>query len=112
MADTILVFNAQNSAPDTIEVFYTAPSSGLGTRIKAFSAANPSGASVSYKAYIYSSSGGVVLALVPQTIVVRDKADFGAAAINQVIPPGGTLRMESSTALALNFYITGVEQTS
>lgn len=112
MTDIVLVFNDKNTAPDTIEAFYTSPASGLGTRIKSFTAANDSSASVSYKAYIYSSSGGAVDAVIPQTIVVKDKADFGPAIINQVIPPGGTLRMESSTADALNFYVTGVEQSS
>jgi hypothetical protein len=112
MTDSVLVFNAANTVVDTVESFYTSPSGGLGTRIKSFTAANNGETSISYKAYIYSSSGTVVAAIVPQTIVVIDRADYGPAIVNQVIPPGGTLRMESSTADDLNFYVTGVEQES
>jgi hypothetical protein len=113
MADSILVFNQKNTAPDTIEVFYTAPNNVTGVRVKAFTASNDVGSSRSYKAYIYSSSGTAVDAIIPQTIVVKDKSDFGAPIINQLIPPGGTLRMESSSpdGTYLNFYVTGVIQT-
>ncbi len=99
-----------NSQPDEIQPFYTSPSNSNGTRIKAFSAVNNTTSSKSYKAYIYNSTGAVVSAVVPFTIVPRDVADYGASIVNQVIPPGGTLRMESSDANSINFYVTGLDQ--
>lgn len=110
MADSILAFNFESSAPDTIEAAYTAPVNSSGVRVKAFTASNDSSASVSYKAYIYNSAGVPVKSVIPMTIVVKDTADNGASLIGQVIPAGGTLRIESSTANALNFYITGIVQ--
>ena len=115
MADSTLVNSAQNTQVDTIQVFFTAlPSNagGSGVRIKAFTASNDSNnASVTYKGYIYDSTGTQVSgrAVIPQTIVVKDKFDLGPSAITQLIPPGGSLRMESSTADALTFRVTGLE---
>lgn len=110
MVDTVLVQNGSNTAADVIESFFPSPSGAgnNGTKIKAFTASNDTTASHSYKAYIYGSTGAP-LAVIPQTIVVRDKADYGASIIGQVIPKGGTLRMESSSADGsfLNFYVTG-----
>lgn len=110
MADSILVFNFENSAPDTIQIAYTSPQNSNGARIKAFTASNDSQTSVSYKAYIYNSAGVPVKSVIPMTIVVRDRADNGASCIGQVIPSGGSLRIESSTANALNFYVSGIVQ--
>lgn len=110
MAETILVESAQNASADTIELFYSSPSQGAGTVILAFSATNNSGASATYKAYIFNSLGALIQAVVPQTVVVRDKFDLGPASISQLIPPGGSLRMESSTASSIAFRVTGDEK--
>lgn len=111
MAETTLVSNAQNTEPDTIENFYNSPSNGSGTSILAFTASNDTLASVSYKAYIFDSSGDLVKAIIPQKIVVRDRFDLGVSAITHRVPAGGSLRMESSTALSLAFTVTGDPQT-
>lgn len=110
MTDSVLVFNAKNTGFDTIEQFYESPVGGNGTRIKAFTASNDTTSSISYKAYIYNEAGDLVSSVIPQTIVVRDRADYGSSIINQVVPAGGSLRMESSEADSLNFYVTGLEQ--
>lgn len=110
MTDSILAFNAKVSAADTVETIYTAPTLGAGVKIKSFSATNNTPASVSYKAYIYNSAGVPVSAIIPLKIVVRDRFDSGTAAVGQVIPPGGTLRVECSEADSINFYVTGLEQ--
>lgn len=110
MAIKPIVFNQKNAAADTIEEFYTSPASGNGTRIMAFTASNDTESSKTYKAYIFASSGDMVCSVVPQTIVVKDRADNGSTSVNHVIPAGGTLRMESSDADSLNFYVTGNEQ--
>lgn len=112
MADKPLVFNQTVNIADTIEIFYTSPPSGQGTRVKAFAASNNTESSRSYKAYIYDSTGSTVLAIIPFTIVVRDKVNFGSSIINQVIPAGGTLRIEASGTDGPNFYVTGLELSS
>lgn len=106
MADAVLVNSAQNTAADTIETFYT-DAGGNGTRITAFAATNNTVSSKSYKAYIFSPGGDILDAIVPQKIVVRDRFDLGPAITGQFIPPGGTLRMESSDADSIAFRVTG-----
>ena len=115
MVDTVLVQNDSNTAADTIESFFGSPSGAgnSGTKIKAFTASNDTLTSHSYKAYIYPAGwvagDDPVPAIIPQSIVVRDKADYGPSIIGQVIPKGGSLRMESTSADGsfLNFYVTG-----
>jgi hypothetical protein len=92
---------------DTITTLYTSPSSGNGTTITAFTAANSSGANASYKAYVYDSAGTAVDPAVPLKIVVRNRFDLGASIVNQIIPAGGTLRIENNIANSLSFKITG-----
>ncbi len=110
MAELILVNSKQNTSADTIEKFYDSPASGAGTVILAFSATNNTTQSASYKAYIFDASGAAIQAVVPQTIVVRDRFNLGPSAISQLIPPGGSLRMESSTATSIAFRVTGDEK--
>jgi hypothetical protein len=107
MAEDVLVFNAKNTFVDTVENFYTSTISGSGTRVNAFTATNALTSSVDYKAYVYDSSGAVQSAIIPQTTVVRDKFDLGPSIVGQLIPPGGSLRMESSQVGGISFYVTG-----
>ena len=107
MAEDVLVFNQKNTAVDTVEKFYDAIISGSGTRVNAFTASNALTSSVDYKAYIYDSTGSVQSAVIPQTTVVRDKFDLGPSVVGQLIPPGGSLRMESSQIGGILFYVTG-----
>lgn len=111
MTDTVLVSNFKSSLVDTPETVYTSPSTGLGTKIKAFTATNNTDSSKSYKAYIYDASGVPVSAVIPVTDIARDRYDVGSGAVNQIIPKSGTLRVESSAAASINFYVTGYEQT-
>ncbi len=97
---------------DEITILYTSPETSDGTVIRSFTVSNNSTASVSYKAYIYDSGGVTVGAIVPMKIVVKDKFDSATSAVNQTIPAGGTLRAENSTASALNFYMSGLEQVA
>ncbi len=107
MADAVLVNSALNTVVDTIEIFFTSPVSGGGTRITAFTASNNGAASASYKAYIFDSSGTVLEAVVPQKIVVKDRFDLGPSIVGQLIPNGGTLRMETSSLTTIAFRVTG-----
>ena len=109
MAEAILVNSAQNVAADSIQTFYTSPTSGSGTRVTAFTASNNTGSSKTYKAYIYDASGDMLDAVIPQKIIVPDRFDLGPSIVGQLMPPGGTLRMESSDALSIAFRVTGNE---
>ena len=75
----------------------------------AFTATNDTGSSQTYKGYIFDVSGDTKVAVIPQKIIVPDRFDLGPSMIGQVIPPGGTLRMESSDALSIAFRVTGNE---
>lgn len=110
MANTLLIDNQVIGTADTVETLYTSPAAGAGTLITAFTVSNNSLASASYKAYIHGSGVESVDAVVPLKIVVRDRFDSGPSIVNQVVPAGGTIRAENSTAGALSFYATGIEQ--
>ena len=109
MAEAILVNSAQNAAADSIQIFYTSPPTGSGTRVTAFTATNNTSSSKTYKAYIYDVSGDMLTAVIPQKIIVPDRFDLGPSIVGQLIPPSGTLRMESSAALSIAYRITGNE---
>lgn len=109
MADNVLVNSKENIEANTIESMYSSPVSGNGTLITAFSAINNSGVNASYRAYIYNSSGAAVSAVIPTKIVVRNKFDVAPSITNQLIPNGGSLRMESSAADSITFRVSGVE---
>ena len=106
MAVTTLVNSRQNAVADTIESFYTSPS---GTVITAFTATNNTDSNKTYKAYIYDVSGTELEAIIPLKIVIRSKTDLGSPIINQFIPQGGTLRIESSEADSISFRVSGRE---
>ena len=110
--ETVLVRNASNSQIDTVENFYTAPSNIDGVLISKFTASNNKTNGISYKAYIYDSSGVLVEPVIPFTIVARDRFDEGLGIAGHIIPPGGSLRIESSEIDGLNYYVTGQELTS
>jgi hypothetical protein len=99
--------NFSNSNVDTIEDIFTASTSN-NVVIESFTAANNSGVNASYKAYIVSPSG-IEQPQRPFKIVVWGEVDLGIGIINQVIPAGGALRVESSALNSIYFTITGRE---
>lgn len=112
MADVLMVDGEQNSVVDTIEIFYTAiapAAGGKGAKITAFSAANNGTASASYKGYIYDAFGASTGAIIPLKVIVKDRFDLGHSIVGQLIPAGGTLRMESSSLNTIEFRVTGKE---
>lgn len=108
MSDVVMVDGVTNTIADTIENVYTSPISGNGTKITAFSAINDTDTNASYKAYIYNSSGDQKCA-VPFKVVVRYRYDVAPSITNQIIPPGGSLRVESNRADSICFRVSGVE---
>ena len=109
MTDVVIVDSRSNGVADGVEQFYQSPTGGNGTIITAFSAINNSGVNASYKAYIYDSTGAAVEPVIPTKIVVRNRFDIAPSITNQLIPNGGSLRMESSAADSITFRVSGVQ---
>jgi hypothetical protein len=102
-----IVSNFSNATVDLAEIVFTAPTAS-NVVIESFTAANNSGVNASYKAYIVSPSG-VEQPQRPFKIVVWGEVDLGIGIINQVIPAGGTLKVESSAIDSIYFTVTGRE---
>jgi len=109
MAIKQLVDNFVNSQVDAAQVAFTAPAT-IAVTIDSFTAANNSQVNASYKAYIKTSTG-VLSPQVPFKVVVWGENDLGIGIVNQVIPPGGSLQVESSALDSLYFTVSGREIT-
>lgn len=107
--DIQIVSNKTNEASDTLETFYTAPSNLDGVRIDSFTAANNSLSNKAYKAYIVDKDGDSINPQIPYRIVVWEEKDLGIGIVGQLIPPGGTLRMECNAANSVYFTVSGKE---
>jgi hypothetical protein len=104
---TQLADSATNSVADTAQAIFTAPSTGNGVLIDSFTAANQSTANASYKAYITGLGEPATNPVIPYRIVVWNEIDLGGGLINQLIPPGGALQVEQSTANSIYFTVSG-----
>ena len=102
-----IVDNFLNTIVDTAQVAYTAPAT-KDTVIDVFTLTNNSAVNASYKAYIKSSTG-VLSPIIPFKVVVWGENDLGIGAVNQVIPAGGTLQIESSALTSLYLTVSGRE---
>jgi hypothetical protein len=107
MATLQIVDNKANLNVDTVEAFYTAPQ-GQDVVIESFTASNNSSVNANYSAYIQTLTGGLQ-PQIPFKIVVWGENDLGIGIVNQVIPAGATLRMESSAIDSIYFTVTGRE---
>ena len=107
MATLQIASNYSNSIANTIQTVYASPAKGS-TVIESFTAANNSGINASYKAYIVSSDG-VEQPLRPLKVVVWGEIDLGIGVVNQAIPAGGSLKVESSVIDSIYFTVTGRE---
>lgn len=104
--DSVLVNGLTATLANTLEIIYTASSDTL---IKAVTASNPTNINASYVMNIVPSSGDITKPEIPFRVVVRLKADLATEVIGQVIPSGGTLRIETSAADSISFRVTGRE---
>ena len=109
MATKQLIDNFLNSSVGTVEVAFTAPLRSS-VAIDSFTVANNSNVNASYKAYIKSSTG-ILSPQVPFKVVVWGENDLGIGIVNQVIPAGGSLQVESSALDSLYFTVSGREVT-
>ena len=98
--------NYSNTIADTVQTAVLASESAI--VIESFTAANNSGVNASFKAYIVSA-GGVEVPIIPFKVVVWGEIDLGIGIVNQAIPAGGTLKVESSTINSIYFTVTGRE---
>tara|TARA_R110000772_G_scaffold253695_1_gene369433 strand:+ start:13 stop:336 length:324 start_codon:yes stop_codon:yes gene_type:complete len=104
MATKQILSNAVNTAINTAQSLFTA--GGSDVVIEAFTATNNSTVNASYKAYIVEPSG-VEKPQIPFKIVVWGTNDLGIGIVNQVIPAGGTLKLECSALDSIYFTVTG-----
>ena len=106
MATQQIISNSSNSVAGTVQSFFTAGINGV--VIEAFTAANNSLINASYKAYIVAQNGADE-PQIPLKIVVWGTNDLGIGIVNQIIPPGGSLKFESSAIDSIYFTVTGRE---
>jgi hypothetical protein len=102
-----IVDNFTNTTADSVQLVYTAPND-KNVIIESFTAANNSVVNASYKAYIVSLLGPEQPQR-PFKIVVWGEVDLGIGIVNQTIPAGGELRIESSATNSVYFTVTGRE---
>ncbi|QDP63210.1 MAG: hypothetical protein Unbinned1520contig1002_8 [Prokaryotic dsDNA virus sp.] len=100
-----LTDNFLNTIVDTVQVAYSAPSD-KNVVIESFTVANNSSINASYKAYIKSATG-LLSPILPFKVVIWGETDLGISIVNQAIPAGGTLQVESSALNSLYFTVTG-----
>ena len=107
---TALAINFKNTIADSQQTVYTSPLTGSGTRIDSFTAANSGTVNRNYSAYI---DNGVTdnKPIIPFKIVVWGESDLGIGLVNQTIPPGASLKVESSSVGDIYFTVSGVELT-
>ena len=101
-----IVDNFVNTIADTVQTAFTAGTSPV--VIEAFTATNNSTVNASYKAYIVTASG-VQQPQIPFKVVVWGELDLGIGLANQVIPAGGSLRVEASAINSIYFTVSGRE---
>ena len=107
MAFLQIVDNQTVAVVDTAEIFHTVPV-GQALVISSFTASNTSNVNASYRAYIVSADGAQQ-PQIPFKIVVWGENDLGIGIVNQVIPGGGTLKIECSALASVYFTVTGRE---
>ena len=105
MMATIFANSFVNTIVDTVQTVFTASND---TQINAFTVANNSAVNASYKAYIVDSIT-TDKKIIPFKVVVWGESDLGIGLVNQVIPAGGSLKVESSALDSLYFTVTGSE---
>lgn len=96
--------NYSNTIADTVQTAVLASESAI--VIESFTATNNSNVNASFKAYIVSA-GGVEVPIIPFTVVVWGRINLGVGIVNQVIPIGGELRVESSAIDSIYFTVSG-----
>lgn len=98
--------NFANTSTDTPEVVFTATNP---VKIDAFTVVNNSQVNASFQAYIVPNGETAQNPQIPFQIVVWGENKLGIGIVNQVVPEGGTIQVESSALNSLYFTISGRE---
>ena len=105
---TALAVNFTNTIANTQQTIYTSPATGSGTRIDSFTAVNNGIVNSSYIAYLDNGNSANV-PIIPFNIVTWGEYDLGIGLVNQTLPPGASLKIESSSINEIYFTASGVE---
>ena len=106
MATKQITDNFSNTVADTIQPCTSVIEKNM--VIESFTATNNSKVNASYKAYIVTADG-IEKPLRPFKVVVWGELDLGVGLVNQVIPAGGLLKVESSAIDSIYFTASGRE---
>lgn len=98
--------NFSNTVIDTPQIVFTASKD---TKIDAFTATNNSSVNASYQAYIVPNGASANTPIIPFEIVVWGENKLGLGLVNQVVPSGASLQVESSQIDSIYFTISGRE---
>ena len=111
MANNKILINGIQPAVLTVQTLYSAPASGGGTRIIAFTATNTGGTIDTYDLYIVPAGGVADLTnkIISTKSVQLNDEDTPAAVHNHLIPAGGSLAISVSTISTISFRATGIE---
>lgn len=98
-------------AATSVQTLYTSPANGAGTRIIALNVANGSGGTQSYDMWIVENGGSADDSnlVIPTRAISTLLTDVPSEVSNQLIPAGGTLQAQVTTADTLSFRATGIE---
>tara|TARA_R110002096_G_scaffold109638_1_gene239711 strand:- start:43 stop:369 length:327 start_codon:yes stop_codon:yes gene_type:complete len=107
MATIQITDNLTVTVTDAPQVIASAPV-GQDIVIESFTASNTSLVNASYKAYIVSALGAEQ-PQIPFKVVVWGENDLGIGIVNQIIPAGGSLKVECSALASIYFTVTGRE---
>lgn len=103
--DSALVEGFQNSAENAVEIVYSASADTL---ITAFTVTNNTGVNRSYRAYVYDSAGNATPAIVPLKFVTANRGfNIASPILGHIVRKGGSIRVESSAASSLAFWVSG-----
>jgi hypothetical protein len=102
-----LVLNIANSLADTKESILTTVTTGPGTMIDSVTASNATGVNASYSAYIVAPGETPTFPQTSDQVVVWGENELGIGLVNHVIPPGGSLYIETSAANSIYFTVSG-----
>ena len=106
MATKQITDNFSNTIANTIQAATTVSAKNM--VIESFTATNNSTVNASYKAYIVSADG-IEQPIRPFKPIVWGELDLGIGIVNQVIPAGGLLKVESSAVDSIYFTVSGRE---
>ena len=111
MATNVVIANGILPSTTGVTLLYTSPANSAGTRIIAFTANNISGGTETYSVWVVPSGGTadttnkIISSKSLATIVNSAPPELQ----NHLIPAGGTLHVQVSTASTINFRATGIQ---